>query len=63
MFLTLSNKNYIKDILKSILYNLNYDEMTFISDICCNLIDYIHTKFLNQIKKVSTKFHRPFDDL
>ena len=46
MFLTLSNKNYIKNILKSILYNLNFDEFNFISNICCDLIDYIHTKFL-----------------
>ena len=46
MFLTLSNKSYIKDILKSILFNLNYDEFNFISNKCCDLIDHIHTKFL-----------------
>lgn len=46
MFLTFANKNYIKDVLKSILYNLNYDEFTFVSDKCCDLIDHIHTKFL-----------------
>jgi hypothetical protein len=59
MFLTIDNKNYIKDIIKNILYNLNTIEFNLIHNKCCDLIDFIHFKFLinpNNDKKQDEDF-------
>jgi hypothetical protein len=62
MFLTIDNRNYIKGIIRNILSNLNMIEFEVVHDKCCNLIDFIHLKFLinseNNAKKDEDFFNQ-----
>jgi len=63
MFLTIDNKDYIKNIIKNILYNLNTIEFNLIHNKCCDLIDYIHLKYLVNSKNIPQKDEDFFNQL